>query len=274
MGKSIRVLVVDDHQVVREGLRRLLEQEEGIELVGEGANNKEALLKIELLSPDVVLMDIKMPGGDGIELTRQVIEKHPAVKVMMLTLYDAYLNEAMKAGAKGYLLKDIKHEELTRAIKRIYLGEVVISESIALKAGPDNVGGAGDKAGGLPAGMFEEVQVVIPPPVEAEQLMKFSARLEEALNSRLLQVVGSWEEGTVMTIVLNEARSEADIMGRFGNISGVGASEEKPSAGKSAFSLIKQAASVPRLKNRARKTIFVTFEKPGQESQSRESVMN
>ena len=109
MGREIQILVVDDHQVVREGIRRLLGEEEDMELVGQGANSEEALLQAEMLSPDIVLMDIKMPGVDGIELTRQLKQKYPNCNVIMLTLYDEYLNQAMEAGARGYLLKDRKN---------------------------------------------------------------------------------------------------------------------------------------------------------------------
>ena len=138
MEKDIRILVVDDHQVVREGLRHLLAQEEDMEIVGQGANSEEALFQAEILSPDIVLMDIKMPGVNGIELTRQLTQKHPSGKVIMLTLYDEYLTQAMEAGANGYLLKDIKREELAQAIRQVHRGEVVISRSITAKTGMES----------------------------------------------------------------------------------------------------------------------------------------
>ncbi len=156
----IRILVVDDHQVVREGLRHLLGQEEDMEIVGQGANGEEALFQAEILSPDIMLMDIKMPGVNGIELTRQITQKHPSCKVIMLTLYDEYLTQAMEAGAKGYLLKDIKRQELAQAIRQIHSGEVVISKSIT---------------------SVEEAQLILSPPVEANQLMRLAGRMEEIL---------------------------------------------------------------------------------------------
>ena len=119
---TIKILIVDDHKVVCEGLRRMLELEEDIEVVGEASNAKEALSQAESLSPEVVLMDIKMPGTDGIELTRQLKEKQPSCNVLMLTLYDEYLAQAIEAGAVGYLLKDIKREELIRAIRTVHEG--------------------------------------------------------------------------------------------------------------------------------------------------------
>ena len=112
MKKDIQILLVDDHQVVRDGLQHMLGQEEDMEVAGQSANGEEALSQVEKLSPNIVLMDIKMPDGDGIELTRQLLEKQPSCKVIMLTLYDEYLAEAIEAGAAGYLLKDIKRAEL------------------------------------------------------------------------------------------------------------------------------------------------------------------
>lgn len=130
---AIRVLLVDDHQVVREGLRRMLGLEDDIHVVGEAASMEEALKLAELHSPDVVLMDIKMPGVDGVEATRRLKEKQPACNIIMLTLYEEYITEAIKAGAAGYLLKDIKREELSQAIRVAYQGQSPLNASLARK---------------------------------------------------------------------------------------------------------------------------------------------
>jgi len=130
---AIRVLLVDDHQVVREGLRRMLGLEDDIHVVGEAASMEEALKLAELHSPDVVLMDIKMPGVDGVEATRRLKEKQPACNIIMLTLYEEYIAEAIKAGAAGYLLKDIKREELSQAIRVAYQGQSPLNASLARK---------------------------------------------------------------------------------------------------------------------------------------------
>ena len=127
---TIRILVVDDHQVVREGLRHMLELEADMEVVGEAGDAKEALTQVESLSPEVILMDIKMPGIDGVELTRQLKEKQPSCNIIMLTLYDEYLTEAIEAGAVGYLLKDVKREELTRAIRAVHEGRSSLNLSL------------------------------------------------------------------------------------------------------------------------------------------------
>ena len=122
MSKDIRILLVDDHEIVRQGLRRMLELEEDIKVVGDCADAEEAFFQMEMLSPDIVLLDIKMPERDGIETARLLKEKQPACEIIMLTMYDEYLAQAIEAGAVGYLLKDVKRDELVRAIRAVYQG--------------------------------------------------------------------------------------------------------------------------------------------------------
>ena len=129
--ERIRLLLVDDHQVVREGLRRMLELEKDMEVVGEAATVEEALTQAELLSPNIVLMDIKMPGRDGIEATRLLKKRQPACQIIMLTLYEEYLVQAIEAGAAGYLLKDVKRDELVRAIRAVHQGRSPLNLSLS-----------------------------------------------------------------------------------------------------------------------------------------------
>ena len=140
---TIRVFLVDDHQVVREGLRRMLETEPDLEIVGEAGGAKEVLDQVKALSPEVILMDIKMPEVDGIELTRELKRKSPDTNVIMLTLYDEYLPQAIEAGAKGYLVKDINREELLKAIREVHEGRSPLylsltQERLAQLTTPDN----------------------------------------------------------------------------------------------------------------------------------------
>ena len=128
---AINILLVDDQQVVREGLRRMLEIENDLNVIGEASDASEAIPQVESLSPEIVLMDIKMGGVDGIELTRQLKQKHPSTNVIMLTLYDEYLTQAIEAGAVGYLLKDIKREELVRAIRSVREGRSPLALSLS-----------------------------------------------------------------------------------------------------------------------------------------------
>ena len=128
--ETTRILLVDDHRVVRSGLRQMLELEEDIRVVGEAANSEEALQMINIVSPDIILMDIKMPGMDGVRLTKEIKGKIPSCNIIMFTLHGDYLTQAIDAGATGYLLKDIKREDLLRAIRKVHSGQIVISESI------------------------------------------------------------------------------------------------------------------------------------------------
>lgn len=128
--ETIRILLVDDHSVVRSGLGQMLELEEDIRVVGEASNSEEALKIIDLVSPDIILMDIKMPGMDGVRLTKEIKQRLPLINIIMLTLHGDYLTQAIEAGATGYLLKDIKREDLTTAIRKVHGGQLVISESI------------------------------------------------------------------------------------------------------------------------------------------------
>ncbi len=130
---SIKVLLVDDHQVVREGLRRMLELENDITVVGEASNVEEALEQAGSQYPNVVLMDIKMPGANGIDATRRLMEEQPACSVIILTMYEDYVAEAVVAGAVGYLLKDVKREELSQAIRVAYRGQAPFTPALARK---------------------------------------------------------------------------------------------------------------------------------------------
>lgn len=131
---KIRIMLVDDHQVVREGLRRMLELEPDMEVVAEAANGQEALSLARAFSPEIVLMDIKMPGLDGIEATRLLKQENPQCKVIMLTLYDEHLPSAILTGADGYLLKDLRRENLSRAIREAREGRTPIYVSLERRA--------------------------------------------------------------------------------------------------------------------------------------------
>ncbi len=134
-GQSIRVLIVDDQRLMRDGLRVLLELQDGLEVVGEAGNGTEALARVESLRPDVVLMDIRMPGMDGVEATRALAERGPRPRVLMLTTFDddQYVFDALKAGAAGYVLKDLPAAELAAAVRTVHRGGVQLEPSIASK---------------------------------------------------------------------------------------------------------------------------------------------
>jgi DNA-binding NarL/FixJ family response regulator len=128
---GIRVLVVDDHPVVRQGLRRMLELERDMEVVGESASGEEALAQIATTSPSIVLMDIKMPGIGGVEAIQKIKERYSETNVIVLTLYgEQYLGQAIEAGAAGYLVKDVGCEELIRAIRAVHQGQSILHPSL------------------------------------------------------------------------------------------------------------------------------------------------
>ncbi len=129
----IRILIADDHALFREGLKSLLEAEPDFRVIGEAASGREALRAALETQPDVILMDIQMPGLDGVGATKEILKENPDAKVVMLTMYrqDAYVFEAVKAGARGYLLKDASADELIDAIRRVYAGEVLLDAELA-----------------------------------------------------------------------------------------------------------------------------------------------
>ncbi|HEU5298978.1 MAG TPA: response regulator transcription factor [bacterium] len=131
----IRVLLADDHDLFRSGVRRLLESAAGLEVVGEARTGQDAVRLVEELAPDIVLLDISMPGASGIDAARLIKTTSPRTGVIMLTVHadEEFLFEAIKAGAMGYLLKDASAEELVRAIQVIYEGEGLLAPTMAAK---------------------------------------------------------------------------------------------------------------------------------------------
>jgi DNA-binding NarL/FixJ family response regulator len=129
---TVRVLIVDDDHLMRAGLRGVLSSDDRIEVVGEAADGREAAYRTRLLSPDVILMDVRMPDLDGIAATRDVLAEHPEVKVVILTTFeeDDYIFGALNAGASGFLLKRTSPEELIAAIHTIHAGDSLLSPSV------------------------------------------------------------------------------------------------------------------------------------------------
>ncbi|MFE4336904.1 response regulator [Streptomyces sp. NPDC056831] len=145
--KIIRVLLVDDHQVVRRGLRTFLEIQDDIEVVGEASDGAEGVARAEELRPDVVLMDIKMPGTDGIEALRKLRELENPAKVLIVTSFTEQRTvvPALRAGASGYVYKDVDPDALAGAIRSVYAGHVLLQPEVAgaLLAQDDAGGGTG-----------------------------------------------------------------------------------------------------------------------------------
>ncbi|HEY0069126.1 MAG TPA: response regulator transcription factor, partial [Chloroflexia bacterium] len=124
----IKVLIADDHKMFRQGLRMLFEMESDIKIVGEACDGLEVQEMVEVLDPDVILMDINMPGTDGVEATRQVLSKRPHQAVIILTMFreDEHVFQAINVGARGYVLKDADSMDVTRAIRSVAAGGSVL----------------------------------------------------------------------------------------------------------------------------------------------------
>lgn len=130
---KIRVLIADDHNIVREGIRMILAKNEDIDVVGEATDGRETITQTELLHPDVILMDIAMPGLGGLEATIEIVKSHPESKVLVLTQYDdrEYIRRFLKAGASGYVLKKTVGSDLVAAIRSVAAGKSYIDPSVA-----------------------------------------------------------------------------------------------------------------------------------------------
>jgi DNA-binding NarL/FixJ family response regulator len=166
--KTIKTLLADDHTIVREGLRALLLADKAIEVVGEAHNGREAVEMTEALKPDVVVMDIAMPLLNGLEATRQILAKHPAIKVLILSAHsdDAYIDRVIAVGAVGFLIKQTSAQILATAIREVVAGNAFYSPQVSKRVRdhyqkPDKVGGVMiKKATGMTSRELEVIQLV------------------------------------------------------------------------------------------------------------------
>ena len=130
--KPARIVIADDHELARAGLRAMLTDQRGFELVGEASNGQEALLLCRRLQPDLALIDVRMPGMDGLSTCRAVKQECPATSVILVTMHanPEYLFEALKAGAAGYVLKDVSQRELISAVQKVLHGESILNQEL------------------------------------------------------------------------------------------------------------------------------------------------
>lgn len=161
--RKIKILIADDHAVVREGTRRILEQERDMEVVGEAGDGEEAVNLATSLKPDVAIMDISMPKMDGIEATRRIKVVCPSINVLILSAYDddQFIFSLLEAGAAGYLLKSVRSRELLDAIRAVYSGESVLHPSIARKVLNRFVSASGKPEGKEPSGMLSDREMEV-----------------------------------------------------------------------------------------------------------------
>lgn len=158
--REIRLMIADDHTIVRQGLKKLLEEETGVEVVGEAVDGRDAVTKAMDLMPDIIIMDLSMPGLHGLEATRQITKRLPKSKVIILSMHknDAYVQQALRAGASGYILKDSASEEVLGAIRSVSRGDSFLSPAIS-RVLIDDYLRLCSPGGGGPRSLYEKLTV-------------------------------------------------------------------------------------------------------------------
>ena len=157
MSKKVTIVLVDDHAVVRAGVRRLLEQEALFDVIGEAESGEKAYHMFGALKPDVMVMDLSMPGMGGLEAIRRILMRHERARILVLTMHEdlSFANQALKLGAKGYLIKNTLGDDLVKSIQTVSRGEVFLSDEIAKKMAMQSISGEQDPIHELSAREFE-----------------------------------------------------------------------------------------------------------------------
>lgn len=157
MSQKVTIVLVDDHAVVRAGVRRLLEQETLFEVIGEAESGEKAYKIFGELKPDVMVMDLSMPGMGGLESIRRILMRHERARILVLSMHEdlSFANQALKLGAKGYLIKNTLGDDLVKSIQMVARGEIFLSDEIAKKIAMQSISGAEDRIDQLSAREFE-----------------------------------------------------------------------------------------------------------------------
>ena len=157
MSKKVTIVLVDDHAVVRAGVKRLLEQEPLFEVIAEAESGEKGYQLFGALEPDVIVIDLSMPGMGGLEAIRRIMMRHEKAKILVLSMHEdlSFVNQALKLGAKGYLIKNTLGDDLVKAIETISRGEVFLSDEIAKKIAVSSIQGDQDPIHDLSAREFE-----------------------------------------------------------------------------------------------------------------------
>jgi two-component system invasion response regulator UvrY len=157
MSKKVTIVLVDDHAVVRAGVRRLLEQEALFDVIGEADSGEKAYQMFGELKPDVMVMDLSMPGMGGLEAIRRILMRHERARILVLTMHEdlSFANQALKLGAKGYLIKNTLGDDLVKSIQTVSKGEVFLSDEIAKKMAMQSISGEQDPIHELSTREFE-----------------------------------------------------------------------------------------------------------------------
>jgi DNA-binding NarL/FixJ family response regulator len=209
----VRVLIVDDQRLMRDGLASLLEMQEALEVVGMASNGQEALEKALSLRPDVILMDVRMPGMDGIVATRQILHDLPSCRILMLTTFDddTYILDALRAGASGYLLKDLPAPDLASAVRAVHRGIYQLDPAVASKI-------IGSLAGSQPLASPGESSTVAFVPLRRSQGEAPAAR-PAALTGREVEVLRLIAQGATNREIAEQlVISEGTVKNHISNL--------------------------------------------------------
>ena len=157
MSLKVTIVLVDDHAVIRAGVRRLLEQETLFEVIGEAESGEKAYKMFGELKPDVMVMDLSMPGMGGLESIRRILMRHERARILVLSMHEdlSFANQALKLGAKGYLIKNTLGDDLVKSIQMVARGEIFLSDEIAKKMAMQSTSGTEDPIDELSAREFE-----------------------------------------------------------------------------------------------------------------------
>lgn len=245
MDKTIRVLLVDDQEIVRQGLQRMLEVEEDIEIVGECASAEEAFSNMAKLQPDIVLMDAQMPGMGGVKATWHLKQNGVGYDGDVIVLAESaeYHTEALEAGAASYLLKDITGNELAQAIREVYWNSQL----------PDDHNNFNEEA----------IELIIPPSTNSSLLLSFIYLLEKRLcdpftHVSIMHIIGSWDWGTIITLSLSSNQS-VNLLEKLENLPEVERVEQKPLIRGTHPVLPKKFGTLPKPRISPNKIIHITL---------------
>jgi DNA-binding NarL/FixJ family response regulator len=215
---AVRILVADDHAITRSGLQTLLAGVEDVEIVGEARNGEEAIELAASLQPDVILMDLRMPGVNGVEATRRIHRASPSIGILVLTVFedDTSVFPAIRAGARGYLLKDTEQDELLRAIRTVAGGGAIFSPGIAQKV----LGYLNAPVPNVSDGMFDELtarereilELIARGKTNAEiaTILNLSAKTVSNYISNVLLKVHATDRAKLMLMALEAGMGHAD----------------------------------------------------------------
>jgi len=244
MNRRIKVLLTDDYELYRHGLRHMLETEDDMEIVGDCTSAEEVFSQVVRLSPDIVLMDVQMPGMSGIDATRHLKRNGTHCDAAVIVLADSgnYMVKALEAGAAGYLQKDVRGTELAQTIRQVYQSEHSLE--------------------GCDVSVEETVELVISSPASVAQTLQFIGQVEKKLDVSIMRTVGSWDGSTAITILPRPAQC-SNLLDNLGDMSDVDKVEERSSAD----GFFGQCKLVFGLRSGSRRRILVTLKQPDMATQ-------